>query len=153
MLGTLIAGCGYSVHRHASLPFKAIRIGLIQNRTHEPKLQDRLSKALVEECVKQGIGIDPSAGLTLTGVIHTFTMDSLSEKAGVTAEYRINISADFTITNDKGETEKIISVGSPFIVSFTGSRDFAMLLANRERAEEEAINNIAMQVIGSLMYR
>ena len=51
----LLSGCGYSVHRQSDLPFSEIQIGTIENKTLEPKLQDKLHTALTEEFMQNGI--------------------------------------------------------------------------------------------------
>ena len=43
-----ISGCGYQVYRQTALPFTEVNIGFLKNETLEPKLQDRLSRALAE---------------------------------------------------------------------------------------------------------
>lgn len=149
----LLNNCGYGIHKHTALPFTEIEIGLIENKTLEPRLQDRLHTALTEEFIKQGISINPSAKLKLTGIIHKFQMLTLSEKKGVTIEYRVIIKADFRLLDDKGEIKEIKNIRSPFIVSFAGSEDFGRLLANKEIAEERALRDVAMQIVGSLIYR
>ena len=148
-----ISSCGYSIHRHADLPFKEIHIGLIENRTLEPKLQDKLHSALTEEFLRYGISINPSAGRTLTAIINKFNMVSLMEKDEITIEYQVVISADFSLLDEKGNTIKMKNVRSPFIVSFEGSEDFGTLLANRDGAEKNALRDVAMEVVGSLIYK
>jgi len=145
--------CGYSVHRYSALPFKEVKVGLIENKTLEPKLQDKLNKALTEEFLKQGIMIEPDADLKLTGVIHKFSLDGLSEKKGVVIEYKAIINADFMLTDEKGETRHFKNISSPFIVSMTGSSDFGSLIANKDLAETKAIQDIAMELVGALIYK
>lgn len=152
-LASLFTGCGYSIYRHADLPFTELSIGMIDNRTLEPKLQDKLHRALTEEFLKQGISVDPAANLKLKGVIHYFQMSGLSEKAGVIVEYQVNITADFTVTDQKGSIKEIKKINSPFIVSFSGSQDIGMLLANRDLAEEKAARDVAMQIVRALIYK
>lgn len=149
----LLNGCGYSVHRYSSLPFTEIKIGLIENRTLEPRLQDKLHKALTEEFLNHGISINPAAGLKITGIIHNFDMVVLSEKNGVAVEYQIVIKADFRIIDEKGDIKDIKNISSPFIVSFSGAEEFGRLLANRDVAEERALSDVAMQIVGSLIYK
>lgn len=150
---TYLSSCGYSIHRHSELPFYEIAVGHIENKTFEPKLQDKLHRALTEEFLKQGIRVKNRADLKLTGIIHTFTMTSLSEKEGITVEYRVDVQADFRLVEDNGTVREFNKIASPFIVSFKGAEDFGVLLANRDRAEEEAVKDIAMQVVGALIYQ
>lgn len=147
-----LSGCGYRVQRRASLPFTEIKIGLIENRTFEPKLQDKLHRALTEEFLKQGLIVSPAAERTLTGVINTFQMNSISEKNGITIEYNVVVNADFTIVDGEGKVTEKKSISSPFIVSFTGSQDMGSLIASREAAEEKAARDIALEVAGALLF-
>src|SRR3990172_7052404 len=99
-----LGGCGYGIHSQRALPFTEVSIGRIENKTLEPKLQDRLHKALTEEFMKQGINVNPGASYKLTGVIHSFAMAGLSEKGGIIKEYRVMVSAAFRLVNAEEKT-------------------------------------------------
>ncbi len=146
-------GCGYSVQRHSALPFTEINIARIENKTLEPKLQDKLYKALTEEFMKQGISVTPTADLKLVGTVSRFDMVSLSEKNGITAEYRVIVLMDFKLTDAEGKTKVAKTVNTPFIVDLTGSPDLGVLMATKEIAEERAMADIAMEVAGALIYK
>ena len=146
-------GCGYSIHRHASLPIKEISIGLIENKTVEPKVEDKLHRALAEECFRQGIAVRKDAAVKLFGIITRFQMTMLSQKAGLAAEYQVSVDADFTLTRPDGTTEHLGKIESPFIVPFSSSEDLAALLAGKDAVEERAMRDIAVKVIGSLIYK
>ncbi|MEW6109628.1 MAG: LPS assembly lipoprotein LptE [Nitrospirota bacterium] len=149
----LLHGCGYSIYGYRSLPFTEIQIGSILNKTLEPKLQDKLHKALVEEFSKNGITVNPSAKLKLTGVINEFELIGLSEKDEITIEYSVAINADFKVIDEKGDLKEIRKISSPFIVSFTASKDLGGLMATKDIAEERALSDIATRLVGSLIYR
>jgi len=149
----LFTGCGYSIHRQADLPFTEIRIGSIVNRTLEPKLQDKLHRALVEEFSRNGIAVSKHAANSLSGVINRFEMTSLSEKQDITVEYRITVEADFTFTDSNGKTRPIQKATSPFILFFGAARDMSSMLASRDLAEEKAAADIAMEIVGALIYK
>jgi hypothetical protein len=149
----LLSGCGYSLQRHAALPFTEITLGRIENATLEPKLQDKLFEALTQEFLKQGISVLPSAKLKLIGTIKGFDLISLSEKNGITAEYRVVVNITFRLLDEEGKTKRTMTVSSPFIVSFTGSPDLGTLLATKEAAEGQAMADIAMEVVGELIYK
>jgi hypothetical protein len=146
-------GCGYSIHKKASLPFDAVRIGKIENKTVEPKLQDRLSKALTEEFLKQGISVYSGAGYQLSGTIHYFELQILSEKADVAVEYEITIKGDFKLADPSGNVKEFKNIGSPFIVSFSGSGTLNELIASKELASERAIQDMAMEIVSALIYQ
>jgi outer membrane lipopolysaccharide assembly protein LptE/RlpB len=148
----LTAGCGYSVYGRSSLPFTEIQIGRIENRTLEPKLEDKLYEALVEEFARNGISVTAGAASSISGVVSNYTMFSLSEKDDITVEYRIVVDADFTFRDAAGKTREI-KTALPFIVSFSGIGSMANLLANRDVAERQAMADIAMEIVGALIYK
>jgi hypothetical protein len=80
-------------------------------------------------------------------------MVSLSEKDDITVEYRIMVDAAFTFRDEGGSVRELKKTESPFIVSFSGSRNMADLLASRDVAEERAMADIAMEVVGRLIYQ
>ncbi len=146
-------GCGYSLYSHASLPFKEIAVDTIENRTLEPGLQDIFQRVLVEEFMKQGISVIPSAKNRVSAVIRTFDMPSLAEVGGYTREYKITVGIDVLITDENGQKRYIKNVGSPFMNPFAGSDDMGMLLATKRLAEEEALRDAARQLIGALIFK
>jgi hypothetical protein len=148
----LTAGCGYSVYGKSSLPFTEIRIGKIENRTPEPKLEDKLYQALVEEFAKNGIAVTPGAARSISGVVRSYNMVSLSEKNDITVEYRVMVDAEFMFQDADGGAREI-KTGLPFIVSFSGTGTMGDLLANRDVAETHAMADIAMEVVGALIYK
>jgi len=147
----LLSGCGYSVHRQSDLPFTDIQIGTIENKTLEPKLQDKLHKALTEEFMQNGIMVTPGADTKLSAVIRDFDMKILSEKNDITVQYRIFIRADFTLVYKNGKTE-IKNMDTPFIVTLTASNNLNKLLATKEPVEDQAMRDVAMRLVGTLIY-
>lgn len=148
----ILSGCGYGLHRHGELPFSEIAIGRIENRTLEPKLQDKLHRALTEEFAKHGVSVTPRAERTLSGTIFRYELNTLSERDEFTAEYRVIVSADFQFRDADGKTRTLKKIGSPFIVSFRGGGEFGELLGARDVAEERAMRDVAMHLVGSLIY-
>lgn len=153
LIALLFYGCGYHLHKHAALPFTEVKLGLLKNKTLEPKLEDRLDRALTEEFLKQGIAVSPAARYTLTGVIYSFDMVGLSEKSGITVEYKVVISADFALVDSQGNVVATKKTVSPFIVSFAASEGLGRLIASREVAEKKAMKDIATEIVGALMYK
>jgi len=149
----LAAGCGYSIHPQSALPQKEISIGLIDNRTVEPKLQDKLHRALTEEFMKQGIRVSRGAEYKITGTVISFDLVSLSEKGGVTVEYRVTMSAEFRLLDREGRVVAVKNISSPFIVALTDRGDLGRLVALKDTAEERAVADIAVEIVGAFMFR
>jgi hypothetical protein len=148
-----VSSCGYQIHNRAALPFKAIKIGKIENKTLEPKLQDRLYTALTEEFLKQGVDVSPAAGYKISGTIHQFDLRVLSEKSDVAADYELIIKADFTLTDPSGKAKEFKNITSPFIISFSGTGPLNDLIASKELAYERAMRDMAMEIVAALIYR
>jgi outer membrane lipopolysaccharide assembly protein LptE/RlpB len=153
LAGLLLSGCGYSIHRQSDLPFTEIQIRPVENRSLEPKLQDKLYAALVEEFEKNGIRVTPAAATKLSAVIHSFDMVLLSEKEGIAVEYSIIMPVDFIVEDKDGKKRVIKNAGSPFIVSFASAEDLGALLAKKELAEVKAARDVAMRIVGALIYK
>jgi outer membrane lipopolysaccharide assembly protein LptE/RlpB len=149
----VLSGCGYSLHTKASLPFDAIRIGTIENKTLEPKLQDGLNRSLTGEFLKQGITVQNNAGYKLEGVINKFELRVLSEKSEVASEYEVTIKGNFRLIDPAGKIKEFKDIGSPFIVSFYGSGKLNELIAYKEQASERALKDMAAEIVATLLYR
>jgi len=150
---SVVSGCGYTIRNKASLPFKEIKIGRIENKTFEPKLQDRLFRALTEEFLKQGVDVSPVAGYKLDCTIHDFELKILSEISSVAVDYEVTVKADFTLTDPAGKTKEFRNTESPFIISFSGPGPLNDLIAAKELASERAMTEVAVEIIGGLIYR
>jgi outer membrane lipopolysaccharide assembly protein LptE/RlpB len=149
----IMAGCGYSIHPQSSLPAGKVRVEPVVNKTREPKLEDKLHRALTEEFVKQGVKLDASADYTLFVSINGFTVISMAEREGVTVDYRIVANVNFRVLDRSGKVIQAGDVDSPFIVSVPAAENLGTLLASKEAAEEEAMRDIAMEVVGAFIYR
>jgi len=148
-----VSGCGYSLRNRASLPFQAIQIVRIENKTVEPKLQDRLYKALTEEFLKEGIAVSPQAGYKLSCTIYNFELKLLAEKSNVATDYEVIIKGNFVLTDPSGKKKEFKDIGAPFIISFAGSGPLDELLASKEVASDRAIRDMATEIVGVLIYR
>ena len=149
-----VFSCGYTLQKKASLPFSAIHIGKIENATVEPKLQDMLYRALTDEFLKHGVTVTRESGYTLNATINHFDLLVLSEKFDIASEYEVVIKAYFTLVDSSGKKKEFKNVGSPFIVSFpsTGNQ-LNGLIASKELAAEKAMKNMAMEIVGTLLYQ
>jgi hypothetical protein len=141
------------LHGKASLPFDSIQIGSIENTTVEPKLQDKLYQLLTEELLKHGIRVSPDADHTLNGTINMFDLRILSEKKGVATEYEVVIGGDFQLIMPSGDILELERIRSPFIVSFKSQELLEDVIANKERASEKALRDMAFEIVGNIIYR
>lgn len=145
-------GCGYTIHGRASLPFDSIQIEKIENKTFEPKLQDKLYAALTEEFLKQGIAIQPGADYKLYGTIHQFDLNVLSSREDIAVEYEVVIKGDFRLVEPSEKVKDFKNIGSPFTVSFSGSGKLSDMIALKELASEKAMRDMAMEIVAIIIH-
>jgi hypothetical protein len=151
LLALCLSGCGYTIHGKTSLPFNEIYIERIENKTLEPKLQDRFHRVMAEEFLKQGININSDADYKLSGTIDFFEINVLAER-NVAVEYEVVMRGDFKLIGPSGYIKEMKGIGSPFIVSFPGSGMLEDVLAAKELASEKALRDMATEIVGILIY-
>ena len=153
LIALSLYGCGYSLQSRAALPFDSIQIQRIENKTVEPKLQDRFYEAITQEFLKYGVTVQSNADYKLSGTINRFELRVLSEKEGIAVEYEVIIKGDFRLVEPSGAVKDIKNIGSPFIISFTAPNPLESVLAFKELASEQAIRDMAMEVAAALIYQ
>ena len=151
VLGLSFFGCGYTIQGKRNLPFRAIAINKIVNKTFEPKLEDRMQTALVNELMVEGFVIDNSSGYKINGSITQFELRTLSEKSGVATEYEVIIKGDFKLIDSSGKTKELRNHGV-FIVSFSSSEQLQTVIALKELATERALRDLSSEIVASIMY-
>ncbi len=146
-------GCGYTLQGRTALPFDSIQIQRIENKTIEPKLQDMFYKAVTEEFLKYGVSVQSHADYKLNGTINRYELFVLSARRDVAVEYEVIIKGDFRLVGPSGDTRDIKDIGSPFIVSFPVSGSLEDVLAFKELASEQAVRDMAMEVVAAFIYQ
>jgi len=152
VLGLSFWGCGYTIQGKRNLPFQTIAINKIVNKTFEPKLEDRMQIALVNELMVEGFVIDSSSGYKINGAITQFELITLSEKSGVATEYEVIIKGDFKLIDSSGKSKELRSHGV-FIVSFSSSEQLQAVIALKELATERALKDLSSEIVASIMYQ
>jgi len=146
-----LTGCGYKVLGRESLPFDSVNIGRIENKTYEPKLEDKLQKALADELIRNGIMISKNSGYVITGVINDFKLEPLTETQGTAVEFEIVIKGRFFLTSPEGKVKELRNSGV-FIVSFYSIGNLQELRAAKEQAAETAMRNLASEIRAGIVY-
>lgn len=145
-------GCGYIIQGRETLPFNSVKIGKIENKTYEPKLEDKLQKALADELIKNGIMISKSSEHVITGVIEGFELKPLSEKEGLAVEYEVIIKGKFFLTSPGGKVADLRNSGA-FIVSFYNAGNLQEIMASKELAIESALKNLSSEIRAGIVYQ
>ncbi len=149
----LVSGCGYSIQKKADLPFNEIFIGKLNNNTFEPKLQDKLHRALAESFSLYGFQISPSSRYRLEGDITKFEIKTLSEKDLITTEYQILLFCTFRLIDaDTGTITKIDSIAEPFVNYFVAKGRLENVLAQKEVATEISLRELSKELARYIIY-
>lgn len=144
----VLVACGYAVQKS---PIESVRIGKIENRTFEPRLEDHLSEALASALLRNGIDIDGRSPYTVEGTIDTFELRSLSEKEGVAIRYEVIIKGRFYLVDSEGATRELRNRGV-FIVSFPSEEALGTVLALKEEAAIRALEDMSEEIAASIIY-
>lgn len=147
----LLFGCGYTIHGKANLPFQSLAIGKIINKTFEPKLEDRMQAALVDELMRSGFLIESNSAYRIDGVITIFELKTLSEKSGVAVEYEVIIKGDFKLMDPLGKTRALRNRGV-FIISFSSAENLQNVIALKEKAIEKAMKDFSSEIVASIIF-
>ncbi len=68
-------------------------------------------------------------------------------------EYEVTIIGDFRLIDPEGKIKEFRDIGSPFIVSFSGTGLLNELIANKENITEKAVKDMAADVVAAIIYR
>lgn len=148
-----LGGCGYTLQTARSLPFGSISVGPIENRTFEPKLQDRLHRILTETLMEYGFEVAVSSRHVLSGSVISFTLVPLAEKDLTTTLYEVVVTGSFTLLDtETGESKILASVKSPFITTFTGGGPIESVLSKKELATDAGLRDLSRELTRRIVY-
>ena len=149
----LFLGCGYTIQTRADLPFDTILIGQIENRTVEPGLQDKFSKAVARAFAEYGFRVSSSARFMLEGEIIRFELEPLVERDLVAIQYEIVIKADFRLIDTKEKrTIPLVGIDSPFATTFSSTGKLQDVIAQKEMASSRALKNLSQEIVRRITY-
>jgi len=168
------SGCGYKMQGRADLPFKEIAIGEIENKTGEPKLQDKMHRLLAETFMEYGVDVRNSARYKIDGSFSKFEVYPVAEKDLKAVEYKLNITGSFrmidteTKIEDKKsrrtkvtafakkteyKTEALGAVTNPYPTYFRSTGLLVNVLAEKELATERALKDMSQEIVLRIIYK
>lgn len=145
-------GCGYAIQTRDDLPFGMLSIGKIENKTLEPKLQDRFSRQLAETFSEYGFRISSSAPYMLEGEITKFELEPLVEQNLTATQYRVIIKAYFRLIDVSNRKTISLAEESPFITYFSSAEKLQNVLALKELSTNSALKDISQAVVRRIIY-
>ena len=120
------------------------------NKTYEPRLEDKLQTALVEELMKNGITLENSSEYRIEGAIKTYSLTTLAASAGTAVEYEVIIRGDFKLIEPGGKI-KPLKGGGVFIVSFLSAGSLEGVNAMKELAIVKALQDLSQELVISIL--
>lgn len=148
-----VSACGYSMQTRADLPFQDIAIGKIDNKTYEPKLQDRFNTALAEMFAEYGFNLTSSARYRLEGEILRFELTPTAEQNLVAAQYEVHIASNFRLYDTQTKSSiQLMNVSSPFLQSFASTGRIGNVMASKETSTVTAMRDIARSLVSNIVY-
>lgn len=136
----------------ANLPFQTVSIGKIENKTLEPKLQDKLNQALSTTFAQYGLEISDNARYRLDGEIRDFELIPTTEVNLTATQYQINLSSSFTLTDTESGKKIPIVPSTRFITYFSALGRIEYIMAQKEIAEVSALTDLSQSLVSSIVY-
>lgn len=138
----------------ATLPFETISVGTVENKTSEPKLQDRLHMTLAETFAQYGFEVSSSARYRLEGEIYHFELVPTTEVNLTATQYQIVIKANFRLIDTESGKAIHLAADSPFITYFNANPTDRIeeIMAQKELAEVSALANLAQTLVSLVTY-
>jgi hypothetical protein len=148
----ILFGCGYTIQTKANLPFDTIAVGKLENKTFEPKLQDRFSRSLAETFAEYGFRVNSSARYRLEGEITRFELEPLIEQNLVATQYKVVIKANFRLIDTASGRRVPLIADSPFITYFSSAERLENVLAQKELSTVNALKSLSQEVVRVISY-
>ena len=138
------------------LPFNSITIKQVQNKTYEPRLEEKLHNALSREFITQGINIVPAdrpdtlgrvpdSGIVLETRITTFELRTIAAVDEQVKEQEIIMLVDVTII-DKNTMSEFKAVKSPLQITYQATGTVSEADARKDIAIDKACTEIAREI-------
>ena len=145
--------CGYHMVGSKPLPFDSIEIKRVNNKTYEPRLEERLHTALAEEFLTQGIKVVSANGdVSIETTITAFELSSIATIDEKVQEQAITMRVDVKIT-DKSRVIEFSSMESPIRITFPSYGTVSDSVIQKDRAINKACSEIAREIIGKMIIR
>lgn len=147
MTALVLSACGYSVRPEPNI--RSVRIGMLDNKTHEPKLSDMLKDALARQLAAAGVQPEQGAEHLVSGVLHSLSIQPLAESGGITVKFKVTLKGKFMLTQEKGEPVAL-DTPSSFIVAFGSDVPLDTLYAMRAQAVARAVDDLAADIAADI---
>lgn len=139
----IISSCGYGVRPEPRL--RSVKLGAMDNRTHEPALNDTLRLALTRELLARGVKVNQNSGNEISGSMDRLDIKTLAERAGVAIKFSVTIFGRFSLRMEDG-AKRELDIPLNYIVAFGSDVPLDDLYALREEAIKRAVHDLASDI-------
>ncbi len=151
VLVLFLSSCGYRFVGSTLLDFDSIKITHVENKTYEPRLEDKLHLALSKEFINQGISVNSAdSEVTLEATITDFELGAVGAVDDIVKEQELIMEADIRIL-DKGNVTELNSIQSPIKITFQASGTVTDAVVEKEAAIDKACSEIAKEIVGRII--
>lgn len=151
VLAFFVSSCGYRMVGSRLLPFNSITIKPVKNNTYEPKLEDRMHKALSNEFTYQGIEVKTAnAAADLESTVTTFALGAVAAVDETVKEQQIIMHVDLKLITD-GKVKEFKGMASPIKITFQSVGTVSESVARKEIAADKACREIAKEIVSRII--
>jgi len=135
------------------LPFNSITIKQVQNKTYEPRLEEKLHNALSKEFINQGIEVKRAGGdVEMEATVNIFELGAIGAVDNIIKEQSMIMRVDIKLV-DQGQVTEFKNMESPIEITFQTTGTVAASVALKEQAAEKACNEIAKEIVGRIILK
>jgi len=151
-LGALVLvllSCSYGIRPEPAV--RSMSIGIIDNRTREPRLADRLREALTRELSAHSVRVSDGSENEISGTIENLDVTPLAERGGTIVKFSVSIGAEFELR--RGPDGKAVKIAAPlaYMVTFGSDVPLDSLYSMREEAVRRAIVDLAADIAAAVV--
>ncbi len=153
VLALFLSSCGYRLVGSSLLAFDSINIKHVENKTYEPRLEDRLHLALSREFINLGIEVNAGGSeVTLEATVIDFKLGAIGAVDEVVKEQELIMKADIRILNNENVTE-FKGMQSPIKITFQTTGTVSEASARKDAATDKACREIAKEIVGRIILK
>lgn len=145
----LVFSCSYRV---LSPVYESISVGRIENKTFEHGLEDRLTTALVEELMRNGIKVDKNSPYKIEGTIDRFELKGIAQKDEISVQFMVFIEGDFVLRGPEGK-ERRFRASTILPQTFSSEGALEEVLSLKESTINSALKDMAQEIVSGAVFR
>lgn len=153
VLALFISSCGYRVVGSSLLPFDSIKIAHVENKTYEPRIEDKLHLALSKEFTNLGIAVNAADfKVVLEAVVTSFKLGAVGAVDEIIKEQELIIITDIRIL-ENGNVSEFKGMQSPIKITYQTTGTVSEAAARKDAAIDKACREIAKEIVGRIILK